>query len=520
MVTVRRSAIAVFFICLVATSAAFGSAPNIYITQNGSPTGNCTSNIQTPAFFNNASNWGSGASQIGPGTTVLICGTFTGTAGATEFNFQGSGSSGSPVILQFDTGAQLSAPYWSSNGAITCSNQSYITVDGGTNGLIQNAANGTNQSNHQQSYGVGSSACTNVEIKNLTIKNIYINNGSSSSATDTNGQYTACIALNGTSTASLVHNNTVSQCKTGVLVSADPNGDASNDQVYGNTISDIDWGINAGGGDSGDTLSNLQIHDNNITNWTNWQFPTNAFHQDGMILFNFASGSQTLTASIYNNYIYGDLGVGSPTGFIYCAQNASCEMFNNLLVNTGHVIYGIIWADTHLGGDKIYNNTFVGLSNDFAITLGTSTGTNVHSPDIVENNVVIGPGVGIHDYSTLTSDVSTSDHNVWRTASGSAPQMATGDSNYVSYATWQADGFDADSTTADPKLDGTYHLQSGSSATGLAANLTSLNTNPLDMDRALNPRPSPTSDKWDAGVYNASSSAAPTPPTALTATVH
>lgn len=525
MVTARRSTVAIFFVCLVTASSAFGSAANIYITQNGSPSGNCTANVQTPAFFNNAANWGSGASQIGPGTTVLICGTFTGAAGATEFTFQGSGTSGNPVILQFDAAAQLTAPYWSgSNGAIGCSSQSYVEIDGGTNGVITNSANGTKQANHQQSYGVGFSSCTNVEIKNLTVKNIYINNGSNSGASDTNGQNTACIALNGNSTGSLVHNNTVSQCKTGVLVSADPNGDASNDQIYGNTISDMDWGIMAGGGDSGDTIGGLVIHDNNITNWTNWQFPTSAYHQDGIILFNSGSnagdGAATLTATVNNNYIYGDLGVGSPTGFLFCSWNTQCTVYNNLFVNTGHVIYGIVWLDTHMGGYRVYNNTIVGLSGDSAITLGTSVSTNVNSPSIFQNNVVVGPGVGIHDYSTLTSDVSASDRNVWRTASGSAPQMATKDSNFVSYATWQAGGYDKNSTNSDPKLDGTYHLQSGSSATGLAANLTTLNINPLDMDLALNPRPTPNTVKWDAGVYNASSGSGPAPPTALTATVH
>ncbi len=245
-----------------------------------------------------------------------------------------------------------------------------------------------------------------------------------------------------------------------------------------------------------------------------------------MILFNFATGSKTLTASIYNNHIYGDLGVGSPTGFIYCAQNASCNMFNNLLVNTGHVIYGIIWADTHKGGDKIYNNTIIGLAGDFAITKGTSVATNVNTADVVENNIVIGPGVGIHDYSTLTADISTSDHNVWRTASGSAPQMATNDSTYVSYASWQSSGFDAHSSTANPNLDGSYHLQSGSPALGLGANLVSLNNSSLDLDMAQQPRPGspgsslPSGTAWDAGIYNGGSSSAPTPPTQLAATVN
>jgi hypothetical protein len=520
MVTVRRSFIAVLFICLIATSSAFGSATNIYITQSGSASGNCTTNVQTPAFFNTSSNWGSGASQIGPGTTVLICGTFTGTAGATEFTFQGSGVSGNPVILKFDTGAKLTAPYWSgSNGAIGCSKRNYVMIDGGTNGLITNTANGTNLANHQLSYGVTFTSCTYAEVKNLTINNIYINNGSSASATDTSGATTACIEFNGASTGSLIHNNNVSQCKTGVQVSADANADASNVQIYANNISDMDWGINAGGGDSGDTIYNLQIYANNITNWTNWQFPTGTLHQDGIILYNYATGSQTLTASIYNNYIHGDLGVGSPTGFIYCAQNASCAMFNNLLVNTGHTIDGIIWADTHLGGDKIYNNTIVGISSDIAITLGSTPATNVSTPMIVNNNLVLGPGCGLHDYQTLTADVSVSDHNVWRTASGAATQMATKDSTYITYATWLKDGFDANSTNADPKLDSTFHLQAGSSASGLGANLTDLNLSALDLDMALNPRPSDISVKWDAGVYNFSTSTVAAP-TNLAAVVH
>jgi hypothetical protein len=526
MIAARKLTFILGFLFLLSSAAAFGSAANIYITQSGSATGNCTTNVQTPTFFNDAANWGTGASQIGPGTTVLLCGTFTGAAGATEFTFQGSGNSTNSITLKFDTGALLTAPYWSANGAINCTNLSYVTVDGGTNGTIQNTANGTNLANHQTSTGFYGGGCTNSEVKNLTVKNIYVNAGSSSGASDRNGASTSDIVFNGNSTNSIIDHNRLSQAKTGVLISADPNGDANGVQIYGNTISDMDWGIAAGGGDSGDTITGLLIHDNSITDWTNWQFPTDTMHQDGMILFNFASGSQTVTARIYNNHIYGDLGVGSPTGFIFCAQNASCTMFNNLLVNTGHVIYGIIWADTHRGGDNIYNNTIIGLASDFAITLGTSTATNVSTPDVVQNNIILGPGVGIHDYSTLTSDVSVSDHNVWRTASGNAPQMATNDSSYVSYATWRADGFDAHSTNADPNLDGSYHLQLGSAAIGLGANLVSLNNSSLDLDMALQPRPGapgsalPSGTAWDSGIYNSGSSSGSAPPTNLVATVH
>ena len=128
-------------IVVFATVSLWGSVASVQVTQSGSASGSCTSNVQTPAFFNNSANWGSGATQIGPGTVVLFCGTFTGTAGQTGFTFQGSGTAGSPITLQFVTGAQMTAPYWGS--AISCSGKSYVTVNGGTNGSITNTANGT-----------------------------------------------------------------------------------------------------------------------------------------------------------------------------------------------------------------------------------------------------------------------------------------------------------------------------------------------------------------------------------------
>ena len=193
----------------------------------------------------------------------------------------------------------MSAPYWNgSTGAITGNGLSNIVINGNNTGSISNTANGTNSSNHQNSYGVFLAGCTSCTVEGLKVSNIYVNAGSSSSATDVNGQYTACIEISGAATNSVISNNTVSQCKTGVLVSADSGQDASNVQIYGNNISDIDWGINAGGGDNGDTINNLVIHDNSITNWTNWQFPTYAMHQDGVIIYNYATGSSTLTATL------------------------------------------------------------------------------------------------------------------------------------------------------------------------------------------------------------------------------
>src|ERR1017187_9897029 len=127
----------VLFAC---SASSFASATKVYITPNGLTQGGCTSYPQTPAWFNNSSNWGSGANQIGPGTTVLLCGSFVdATPGDTLLNFKGGGTSGSPITLLFDTNASLTnTAYWgfvnNGGGAISGGTHTYTTINGGTNG--------------------------------------------------------------------------------------------------------------------------------------------------------------------------------------------------------------------------------------------------------------------------------------------------------------------------------------------------------------------------------------------------
>src|SRR5438132_776393 len=86
--------------------------------------------------------------QAVAGTIVHLCGTFTGTLNSTMLTAQGSGASGNPVTLLFETNANFTSPAWNSpNGAINIGGRNFITIDGGTNGIIQNTANGTNLAN-------------------------------------------------------------------------------------------------------------------------------------------------------------------------------------------------------------------------------------------------------------------------------------------------------------------------------------------------------------------------------------
>jgi hypothetical protein len=435
---------------------------------------------------------------VGDDVTYL-CGTFTGTTGQQLLAIPNSGTSGHPIVIRFDTGATLTAPYWSANGAIYCSGKSYITIDGQNTGTITNTANGTSLTYHQTSLGVNGQNCPYVTVKNLTVSSIYINQGSGSGATDSGGQNTADINFAGTSTGVTISGNTVSSAKIGISVQPDPNADASNVTISSNSISDMDWGIVVGGGDAGDTMANIVINGNTITNWTNWQYPTSIYHQDGVILYN--QGSTNIeTVTLYGNYIYGDLGVGSPTGFIYCSTSTSCQLYNNLLVNTGHAIYGIVWINNPNCGNHLYNNTIVGLSSDFGITYGNLTCPSSLGKMVLENNIVNGPNVGIHDYGPLVTDTLTSNYNSFRNAGGSAPNMVTGDSTYLSYATWQGDGFEANSTTSSPNLNGSYQIASASGgAYQTGTNLTSLSLSTLNTDKAGTTRP--TSGAWDMGAY-------------------
>ena len=73
------------------------------------------SNTKAASYFNTSTYWVSSTpigTQIGPGTVIHICGTFTGNAGSSALVVRGSGTSTQPITILFEPGAQLNAPYW------------------------------------------------------------------------------------------------------------------------------------------------------------------------------------------------------------------------------------------------------------------------------------------------------------------------------------------------------------------------------------------------------------------------
>src|SRR5712692_3655899 len=107
--------IALFMASLLGARFAGASAGNIYISQSGAgaQSGADCADAKPVSFFNATANWGSGGAQIGPGTTVHLCGTIT-----TELAFHGSGTSGNLIELLFESGASISVPYCDTNACL------------------------------------------------------------------------------------------------------------------------------------------------------------------------------------------------------------------------------------------------------------------------------------------------------------------------------------------------------------------------------------------------------------------
>jgi hypothetical protein len=272
---------------------AFGSASNIYITQNGSPSGNCTSNVLTPAFFNNAANWGSGSGQIGPGTTVLLCGTITFPANSSGLTVQGSGASGNPVTIKFDTNAILQSPAFAgtwntSGGGIDIERVSYVTVDGNNlTGIVQNTQNGSPSvtcSNgsacayQNSSYGIKIRAANNITVQNLTITSIY--NQLRRPGFVVHRQSREPIPPISVSMAPahrpqartyVITGNYLAKSRTGVGATFAATN-ISGLEIANNTFNDHGWHMTIQGANA-NVATNVLIHGNDISNFADWAAP-------------------------------------------------------------------------------------------------------------------------------------------------------------------------------------------------------------------------------------------------------
>lgn len=537
-----RNAIAVLIFFFTWSALGFSSATNVYITPNGSAQGACTTNPQTPAWFNSSANWGSGSSQIGPGTTVTICGTFSGAAGSTEFTFQGSGSNGSPITLSFDTGATLSAPYWSgTSGAINFSGKNWITVDGQNTGTIQNTANGDGLANRQASIGIYGFPCNNCAVKNLTIANIYVAIKNYSSPLG--GPMTAMNAIYLSGQNWTITGNTIHDCGW-CLYNPYQNND-TNTLITGNDIYNWDHAIMfATGGANSCTAPCLTLAGNRIHDNINFETSGCVYHLDGLHTFG-VPGSSMDGIYIYNNYFYGSLAGGCSSGFIFIEGGGSSTpsnvknlyMWNNIGDATGadsanaNGWFGLFSASSSM---LVANNTLLYRNvNDMTecFAVGGATGGNVVNNLTFENNIVNGCNVAM--YVPELTGTTTIDHNFYGDACSFSNNCFVWKGSFEgSFSSWKSacncDSNSKVSSYSGALLNADGSLQSGSPAIGAGIDLSSIANGSLaelQYDTSKGGMRTPvqrsTATNWDIGAYAlGGSSSGPNPPTGLAAVVN
>jgi hypothetical protein len=503
-----------------------GQAANIYITPTGSGVNGCPTGANThiSTWFNAGGNWGTGSGQIGPSTIVLICGTFTFAAGSSSvFSFQGSGTSGHPVTLLWDINAIVQAPYfYTSNGtpgAIETNGNNWIVIDGGTNGILRNTANGTGLAYQQLSSLVDAFGSSNFQLKNLKAGPVYVHNNTTSDTVCWTGS-DDCMAVRvllGGSNVTVGPGITFTDCDVCVFFAF--TGGESNLVITGNTFNRANQAIEGGPSNSGvKVLTNVQVDHNTYNASRNWDDTTHDYHHNFFHPFTGTAGSSFAgNLTFFNNWSIGDVGL-QPTSMVYLENNnggsggtmAPWWVFNNVFykTNTDSLTTNGIVAPLNANNGYLLNNTIIDAgnagngSNDWPL-FNMEYGTGWTE----ENNILQSSG-GYYFYNGGNTNAPTANHNLYYDPTGTAQWAWSPGGFTTSFTSWKS----FCSCDASPSISGTNPLVNlttfvpGSAATVMGTNLNSLASGsgipavatylPLDINGATR------TGTWTVGAIN------------------
>lgn len=490
------------------------AAETIYVSQSGSGTGTGadTSNRMSAAGFNTASNWDSDVSndgKIGPGDTVSIGGTIT-----TPLVQQNSGTAGNYITILFESGAKMSAPYWSLDGAYQGSTNDWTIIDGGNTGRvgtratvnptndfqinIECTANGEALANQQATRGiVFANGAHDVIVRNFRTHNLYVKVPYSSDTQEHGG----AISLKGAGNL-MVSNCVVRMGIDGVIISAEAA------DVTGVVIADCDIklvsnGIKPGCANGTSSLLDAQVLRNVIDGLGMWSDAANGaghHHNDGIQLILGSPGSKARRTVIAYNKLGPDFGTnGHTTSAIFCEDDSEeTYVYNNLvLCDPGH------WTSNPLiqagqttgwtGGEGpglIANNTIIGYGG-----IGSGIAAEHHS---VSNNVIYAVATIFNRPAGTTG---TQDYNVIYSVSGDTDgqyynRTVTYSRFNGSTPNWQVtEGLDANSIISNPLVNSDGTLQAGSPAINFGVNLSAVFTDDFYGTNR------PSSGAWNAGAF-------------------
>ena len=496
------------FLVLILFSGLLSSqAADFYVAQTaqGGDTGVDAANAHSLAWFNNPTSWrGDASTTIYPADTVHFVGTLTEAA-----TFQDGGEHTPPnyypVTLLFESGAKFSKAAGWAGGAIIVGTHHDITIDGGVNGIIESTDNGDGMGHQDAAVGVLATSAVGLTVKNLTIRKLYVR-------TVTAGETAAPSCIQNICSVSPYHidnfvvtNCVLSDAATGI--DADYSVACSNYTFVANTISNVNWGGRCGDERSGDWLVGLIMASNHISGFKNWNDTTgNAYHHNGLFAWAVSGGAMTNIIMEGNVIGPGFGGAHQTSGLFMEGAIHNVIVANNIFVSGAGESWGdgliTFWAhmDTGTADWRAINNTMIGTGSGIGIYLLADNGAKFN----VLNNVINGVATAISRFSNGGS-VLLCDNNLGYGLTGGQEysDSTAGSSDFFSFAVWQSIGFDQHGSSANPLLDGTYHLQVGSPCIGLGTNLFSLNLPGLNADKDGNARPA--TGAWDIGAYQYSS---------------
>ncbi len=298
-------------------------AKDIYVAQNGNGSGASCSNAQPISWANNSANWGTGSSQIGPGTTVHLCGAIT-----TPLTINGSGTAGNVITFHWESGARISVAH---GGVVNLNgSNSYLLFDGGIacgpgtacdaveaanqtgyasgqTGIIEATANGTGLANQdistQAFYGGNNNH--DIEVRNLIVRNLYRHTSPTDLVpnVDTGTWVLSCSESNSGCAPGVVSLHDSSIHDMGDPVSFEKTSGTTLN-VYNNDFYRDNWAIE----NSGDGTRTVNIHDNHVHDADNWDTGSNDWYHHNFYHGYMNTPADVSAINFYNNLSDGNWG--------------------------------------------------------------------------------------------------------------------------------------------------------------------------------------------------------------------
>jgi hypothetical protein len=477
-------------LCVLCASALHLSAEDRYVSQSG--------NFPGTNDLNGLNQW----TNVIAGDTVHLVGTLTN-----QLTIGGSGTAGNPITIYFEPNAKLSATN-QPLGAIRVNAQNYITIDGGSNGVIEATASGSGLAYQSGSCGIYGSSASHLTVQNLLIQNMYVRTSTNDQSGGVGGAQGVAIANYCNVYPYAFSDFTVSNCvmhDTGSGITVTYIGVCSNFTIIGNTISRCNWAMNCADQDTNSAMLNVVFAKNHYYSFTNWDDPIgNYYHHDGFFPWS-NWGGKIRDMKIYDNVIGPDLGPYCTAGIYLSCETVNdftnILVYNNLFLgNPGEsVADGLIFA-WRVSGVQILNNTFLHGGSSVSINFGTNGGVNT-----IKGNISSG-GATFYMANYGTGNLLMDSNIIYNMPSGYEYSFGSfGSQGYTTLAGAQSLGYELHTVNANPLVNSDGTLQAASPAIGAGANFYSLFT----VDKAGNPRPA--TGPWTIGAYESVTNT-PAPP--------